>query len=426
MKTFTILFYFSFSLLFAQENTRILLTNGFLHVGNGEIITNAAIGINSGKIIFIKNSLTYSIKNNEWDTIIDLKSQHVYPGLVAPNSTLGLTEIDVVRSTKDFDEVGDLNPHVRSLTAFNTDSKIIPTIRTNGVLISQATPRGGRISGTSSIFHLAGWNWEDAAIKEDDGIHLNWPNSIEISTSDSTITGKKRNEKYDENKREIYLFFEAAKIYSENPEKHILDLRFHSMKELFNGTKRLYIHANDIQQLLDLIDFSKELGIKFPVIVGGYDSYLITDRLRDAKIPVMLTRLHRLPKHEDDPVDLPYLLPYLLYKGEVKFCLQNEGNMEAMNARNLPFLAGTSVAHGLPIEEALKSVSLNSCEIMGIEKQYGSIEVGKNATLFVSVGNALDMKTNDVTFIMVNGEMIETTNSQTELYSKYKKKYKLN
>jgi hypothetical protein len=406
----------------AQEKARILLTNGYLHVGNGEIITNACIGINMGKITFIKNSLAYTVRKYEWDTIIDLEGQYIYPGFVVPNSTLGLTEIDAVRATNDYNEVGDLNPHIRSLIAFNVESKVISTVRTNGVLISQATPRGGRISGSSSIMHLAGWNWEDAVIKEDDGIHLNWPNSLQGGNSWGEKTELKRNEKYEESKRKIELFFQEAKTYAEHPEKHEKDARFNAMMDIFNGTKRVYFHANDIQQLLDIIDFTKEFELKFPVIIGGYDAYLITDRMKDSKIPIMLPRLHSLPRNEEDPVDLPYMLPNLLFKGGIKFCLQNEGDMEAMNARNLPFLAGTAMAYGLPIEEAIKSISLNACEIIGIDKEYGSVEVGKRATLFVSKGNALDMRTNNVTTILVNGVFYPVTNTQTELYVKYKKK----
>lgn len=409
----------------AQGPKRILLTNGILHVGNGEIMNSAAIGIEAGKIKFVKNALATTIVKTEWDTIIDLQNQHVYPGFIAPNSTLGLTEIDAVRATNDFNEVGEYNPHVRSLIAFNVESKVISTVRTNGVLMAQATPRGGVISGASSVMHLGGWNWEDAAVSADDGIHINWPSSVQGDGWRSKPEDMKRNEKYEDNKRLLSQFFETAKLYANNPSKYEMDLRYAAMKDLFLGTKRLYIHANDVQQLLDIIEFAKVLEIKFPVIVGGYDAYLITERLRDSKIPVMLPRLHSLPQNEDDAVDLPYRLPFLLYQGQVKFCLQNEGDMEAMNARNLPFLAGTAMAYGLPDEEAVKAISLNTCEIMGIDKNYGSIVTGKQATLFVSKGPALDMKTNDVTLILMDGNFVETTNMQTELYEKYKKKYGL-
>jgi imidazolonepropionase-like amidohydrolase len=124
-------------------------------------------------------------------------------------------------------------------------------------------------------------------------------------------------------------------------------------------------------------------------------------------------------------VDLPYKLPYLLQKAGVLFCLQNEGGMEAMGTRNLPFIAGTSAAYGLTKEQAVKSISLNAAKILGIDKTCGSIEVGKDATLFVSTGDALDMMYNNVEYAFIKGKAIDLNNDQKELYEKYKKKFNL-
>lgn len=405
------------SVALRAQQPRTLLVNGFLHVGNGETIPTAAIGVVGDKIVLVKNSLTYSVKRSDWDTIIDLKGQHVYPGFIAPNSTLGLTEVDAVRATRDFDEVGMFNPHVRSMIAYNVESAVIATVKTNGVLFCQVTPRGEMISGTSSVMHLDGWNWEDAVVKADDGIHVNWPSSVQ--TYQRGKLNPQKHEKYEERKKELIEFFRLAKAYTGTGEK---DIRLEAMKEVFSGTKRVYFHANEIQQLLDIIEFKQLLGLAFPVIVGGYDSYLVLDRLKDAKIPVMLPRTHSLPELESDAIDLPYKLPSLLQQAGILFCLQNEGDMEAMNARNIPFLAGTAQAYGLTEEQAVASISLNAAKIMGMEKQIGSVEEGKKATLFVSKGNALDVLTNDVTLILVDGQFVSTRNRQTELYEKYKNK----
>lgn len=407
----------------AQTPEKILLVNGFLHVGNGETLQSALIGIEKGEITLIKNSLAYTFDQNEWDTIIQLNGKHIYPGFVAPNSTLGITEIDAVRATRDFDEVGVFNPHVRSQIAYNAESKVISTVKTNGVLLTQATPRGGVISGTSSVMALEGWNWEDATILKDDGIHLNWPESIDHGKWWKGDTKIEKSKDYEDKKREIYNFFKMAQAYSSTDKNEKKDARFESMRNCFNGNQRVYIHANEIQQLLDIIDFSNEFNLSFPVIVGGYDAYLIPRKLADAKIPVMLFRTHSLPENENDPVDLPYKIPYLLKQGGVKFCIQNEGDMEAMNARNVPFLAGTAMAYGLTEEEAVSAVSLWSCEIMGIDKNYGSIEKGKSATLFVSDGNALDMRSNNLLLGMINGKLITLNNTQKALFEKYSKKY---
>jgi imidazolonepropionase-like amidohydrolase len=401
---------------------RILLTNGFLHVGNGQTMESALVGIVDGKITIVQNSLATTINKKEWDTIINLNGQHIYPAFVAPNSTLGLTEIDAVRATRDYDDVGELNPHVRTQIAYNAESRVIETVKTNGVLITQATPRGGTISGTSSVMFLSGWNWEDATILKDDGIHLNWPSSTEGGGWWAEPAPKKRNENYEAEKTKINDFFQLAATYAKakNP---TVDLRLEAMKACFTGGKRVFFHADELQQILDIMDFVNEFNIKYPVIVGGYDAHLIGKRFKDANIPVMLTRVHSLPELDEDAVDLPFKLPFLLNQQGIKFCLQNSGDMETMNARNIPFLAGTAMAYGLTEEEALRAISLSTCEILGIDKKFGSIEVGKSATLFVSAGPALDMHTNNVSLILVDGKFQSATNFQTELYNKYKRKY---
>jgi imidazolonepropionase-like amidohydrolase len=423
MKKLLIFLIFPFAII-AQKN-KILLLNGYLHVGNGQTMETALVGIENGKITMIGNALTTKIDKKYWDTIISLDGQHIYPGFVAPNSTLGLTEIDGVRATRDFNDVGIFNPHVRSQIAYNVESKVIETVRTNGVLISQATPRGGSISGTSSVMFLNGWNWEDATLMKDDGIHVNWPSSLEGGGWWAEPAPKKRNENYEKAKQELIDFFEMARAYSaDKPAK--TDQRLEAMKIFFQkeSTVRVYFHASELQQILDVIDFANKFNLKFPVIVGGYDAHLAGKRLKDAKIPVMLQRLHSLPENEEDAVDLPFKLPFLLQKEGIKFCLQNEGDMEVMHTRNLPFLAGTAMAYGLTEEEAIRSVSLSPCEILGIDKNFGSIEVGKSATLFVSKGSALDMKSNQVTLILSNGKFVPTHNFQSTLYEKYINKYK--
>jgi imidazolonepropionase-like amidohydrolase len=394
---------------FIANAQRILLLNGTAHIGDGQVLESAAIGVVNDRISFIKNALTQTFDPAQWDTIIQLKGQHIYPALISANNTLGLTEIDAVRATRDFNDVGVWNPHVRAQIAFNVESRVIETVRTNGVLISQATPRGGYISGTSSLMNLYGWNWEDATIVANDGIHLNWPYSKET---------------YQKEKQEIYQFFEMAKAYADRRDAQPNDLRLEAMKACFKGQKRVYIHAESLQQIVDVIDFSKDFELPFPVIVGGDEAYLIGAKLKDSKIPIMLNRIHSLPKHEDDLTYQPYRLPALLKAQGILFCLQNEGDMQPMNTRNLPFQAGTTMAYGLTEEEALQTVSLNVCKIVGIDQDYGTLAAGKKATFFVSKGPALDMKTNLVTLILIDGKFCPTSNFQQELYQKYQDKYK--
>jgi len=424
MKIFISISFFTLVGFLSAQPARILLIDGFLHVGNGETIDHAFIGIKNGVITEVGNSLVNSYNKNEWDTIINLENKHIYPGFIAANSTLGLTEIDAVRATRDYNETGSLNPHVRTQIAYNVESKVISTVLTNGVLLCQATPRGGIISGTSSVMSLYGWNWEDATIYENDGIHVNWPSSLQGGGWWAEPAPKKQNENYSLQIKELYEFFELAQTYAKAEKNDVeYDQRLDAMKECYAGNKRIYFHADEIQQINDVIEFSKKFDLSFPVIMGGYEAHLLGSRMKDSKIPVMLRRIHSLPENDDDPVDQSFRLPGLLKKEGILFSIQNAGDMEAMNARNLPFQAGTAMAYGLTEEEAIEAISLSPCKIMGIDKKYGSIEKGKSATLFVSEGNALEMRTNKVTLILLNGKFAPTTNFQFDLFNKYSEKY---
>jgi len=198
------------------------------------------------------------------------------------------------------------------------------------------------------------------------------------------------------------------------------------MRGLFKGGKRLYIHADFAPEINDVIDFSREFNLKFPVLVGGYDSYLVAHRLKENHFSVILDRPHSLPRFEDDNVNAYYEIAGKLQSKGGLFCISNEGDMEVMNARNLPFLAGTAWAYGLTEEQAVMSITLNAAKIMGIDHKIGSLEKGKDATLYVSDGNAFDMLTNKGYIAMVKGRFIAMDNHQIQLYKKYKKRYGLN
>lgn len=406
-----------------QKHNTILFQHGHAHIGTGDYIDNSSIGIKDGKILFVKNALTNDVVEEDWDTIIDISGHHIYPGFIATNVTLGLTEIDNVRATRDFNEAGTLNPHVRSLIGFNMDSEIIYTTRTNGVMVTQATPRGGLISGTSSVMALDGWNWDDAVYKADDGVHVNWPKKMTTTGWWAEPGPTKKNDSYEKIKMKIWDFFKQAQSYVKIKNPVETNLRLEALRGVFKGKQRLFIHADFAPEINDIIDFSREFNFKYPVIVGGYDAHKLSDRIKENHFSVIIGKPHSLPKFEDDHVQAYYELAYNLQSKGILFCISNEGDMEAMNTRNLPFLAGTAWAYGLSEEQAVAAISLNAAKILGLDERLGSLEKGKDATLFVSKGNALDMMSNEGVIGMVKGRFIAMDNRQIQLYEKYKKKY---
>ena len=400
----------------AQKPT--LFIGAIAHIGNGEVIENSAISIKEGSFDIVADANLIRINPTAFDTIIKLYGKHIYPSFIVPNTTLGITEIDAVRASRDFNEIGGVNPNIRSLIAYNSDSKITKTIRTNGVLIAQVTPRGGLVSGQSSIMFLEGNNWEDAALKIDDGIHINWPNSYYTTGWWAEPGETKENKKYSKKIYELNRLFSKAKSYYSSSE--IIDLKMESMRGLFNGSKNLYIHANSANEIRDAIEFFENFKVNNLVIVGGEDALKVSNILVEKNIPVILNRVHRLPKSQDSAVDEPYIQAKKLQDKGILFCLSYEGDMEAMGARNIAFTAGTTIAYGLKYEKAVQSITLNTAKILGIDHLVGSIQSNKNATFFISSGDALDMRSNNVEKAYINGKEINLNNHQKELFNKYK------
>ena len=403
--------------IIGQNNS--LFIGGIAHLGNGKKISNSVISIVDGKFDIVADLSKIRIDPEAFDTIYKIYGKHVYPSFIVPNTTLGITEIGQVKATHDFDETGKVNPNIRSIIAYNPQSKIVETVITNGVLLAQVTPNGGLISGQSSVMYLNGWNWEDAVCREDDGIHLHWPSSYYNTGWWAEQGETKKNKKYKKTIKEIHKIFEKSLAYSKG--NNIMDLKMESMKGLYNGAKTLYVHANYASDISDAIDVCQLYKIKNVVLVGAEDALKVSDKIKENNISIILNRIHRLPKNEDENIYAPFLQAKQLKELGILYCLSYEGDMEAMGARNLPFTAGTTVAYGLDYESAVQSISLNAAKILGVDNKIGSIEKNKEATFFISEGDALDIRSNNVTQIFIKGKSISTDNHQKRLFEKYRK-----
>lgn len=405
----------------SKQTETITIVGATAHLGNSEIIENSLIIFENGKITQVLDATATKMQYR--GRIIEAKGKHVYPGFIAPNATLGLVEIDAVRATDDEDEIGSMLPHIRSIIAYNAESKLVESMRPNGVLMGQIVPRGGRISGTSSIVQFDAWNWEDAVIKEDDGLHINWPSSFTRGRWwAGEDPGIKPSEDYQKELLELEEFFASAKAYLEgNSEK--TNLAYNAMKNVFNGEKRVFIHVDEKKEMLDVIDFKQKQEIEHLVIVGGYEAHKAIEELKENNIPVLVQRPHDQPNSEDHDYDFPYKLAGILHNKGVLVALESSGSMERMNTRNLPFYAGTAGAYGLGKEEALKLITSNTAKILGIDDMVGTLEKGKDATLFISEGDALDMRGNILTHAFIQGREVSLETHQTELYQRYMEKY---
>ncbi len=401
------------------QSSPILLQGAIAHLGNGERIDNAIIAFEDSKITLVGDAAGTTFNAEDY-TVVDVSGKHIYPGFISPNSDIGLVEVSSVSATIDNEEQGDFTPNVRSIIAYNTDSELIPTMRFNGILMAQPTPDGGIVSGTSSIVQLDAWNWEDAAYKVDEGVHLYWPRKSFPPRWWRGETETRKNESYDSHVAEWKVMLKDAKAYSELVKPEISNLKLASLKGLFDGSLILYIHAEQAKSIMTAVQLAEDHGIKKIAIVGGNEAMLIKEFLIEKEIPIILADIHRLPDEDHEDTVYPFKLAKELSDAGILYCLAYD-NLHS--SRNLPFTAGTTVAYGVDYEQAVQSISLNAAKIFGIDDQTGSLEVGKDATLFVSEGDALDMRTNKLTHAFIQGREIQLEARQQFLYKKYADKY---
>ena len=400
----------------------LFIKNGTVHTGNGQVLTNTTIQINKGKIEKIGTDLAIPATDAK---VVDATGKHVYPGLILSNTNTGIKEIGSgVRGSNDFSEIGELNPNVRSIVAYNTDSKIINTLRSNGILFANIAPQGRLLAGSSSVVHFDAWSYEEATYQEDGAMHFYMPSLFNRPRAAGARPGaqpeidplKASMEKIEE----VKSFFREAKAYQSEKNRTATNLKFESVKGLFDKSQRFFVHCNLVKEMLVAIDFVKEFGFDV-TIVGGSESFQMASLLKQNNIAVILQQLHSLPTSEDDDVDQPFKTPAVLQQAGVLFALTDEDGQTT--GRNLMFNAGTASSYGLSKEEALQAITLNAAKILGIANRTGSIEVGKDANIIISEGDILDMKTSVVTRAFIQGRDINLDDKHKQMNERYKKKY---
>jgi len=405
------------------QKKAVVLKGGVIHTGTGSVISDGTIEFRDGKITFAGRSSDYNNKCSDCE-IIDITGKQVYPGLIFPCTSLGLVEIgnglDVATDNR---ELGELNPNVRSLVAYNTDSHVIPVIRSNGILLAQIVPVGSLLPGTSSVVQLDAWNWKDAAYKADNGIQLGWPRKYPQrrerddyypQEEDNTVVT------YDKKVELLEKIFADAEAYAALDKPVNTNLRLEALKGLFTGDKIMFITAPEPNGIMASIMFGKRHGVKKMVLTGADESaWEVKDFLKENNIPVLVNDPFSLPENDYSDIRLTFKLPGLFMKEGLltglTYSVQAYGN--------LPFAAGQTVAYGMTKEEALQLVTLNNAKILGIDDRTGSIEAGKDANLVVSSGDLLDVSTNNVELAFISGRQISLDNKHKQLYRRFSAKY---
>lgn len=408
----------------APQDHPIALVGGTIHPVSAPAIEGGVLLFDSGKIVAVGREVVLPANTEK----IDLHGQHAYPGMIDGYTHMGLMEIAMVRATNDHTETGRINPNAKAQVAVNPDSELIPVARSGGVLSVLSVPGGGLISGASAVIQLDGWTWEEMTIKPVVGVHVRWPQIAPIYTWWQEMRAQEQIQARDKALEEIRQTFEEARNYASAcracadgkgvaPD---FNARWQALIPVLEGKVPLVIDADEIQQIQSALAFAEREHIKV-ILLGGYDAPDCAELIKQLDVPVVVGGVHRLPRRRDDPYDTPFTVPARLHEQGVKFCIASADR--ASMVRNLPYHAGTAAAYGLPPEEALKAITLYAAQIFGVADRLGSLEAGKDATLFVSTGDPLETPS-QVTLAFIGGRKVDLNNRQQRLWEKYQEKYR--
>tara|TARA_B100000586_G_scaffold79048_1_gene55641 strand:+ start:26 stop:1423 length:1398 start_codon:yes stop_codon:yes gene_type:complete len=409
------------------QSEAVALRGATIHTVTNGVIENGTILFENGVI----RAIGTDVEIPTGTRVVDVSGKHIYPGLIDAYSTVGISEIGSVDVSSDVNELGDFNPNVRAEVAVNAESRHIGTTRSAGVLVTLTTPGGGLISGMSSAMSLEGWDWEEMSIESAAALNVNWPNprggrggrggrgrGFGPGPQESPPT-------YAEQVQQLKDFFAEARAYRDATtagEEVRTDSRYTAMIPALNGDIPVVVSADGAAQINDAITWAQQEGVRL-VIRGGGDAIHVADRLVANDIPVILTSTMAAPGRDYEGYDGAYRMPARLHEAGVRFAIS--GGSGALYTNRLPWEAGVAVAFGLPEEEALKAVTINAAEFMGIGDRVGSLEPGKQATLLITTGTPLDM-TSDIEQSYIQGREIDMNDIQKHFFDKYMEKVRQN
>ena len=406
----------------APQAGPVVIRGATLHPVSGAAIAAGRVRFEQGKLVAIGGDEV----SLEGAQVVDATGKHLYPGLIAANSVLGLVEIGAVRATVDAAEVGPNAANVRAEVAVNPDSELIPVTRSNGVLLALSAPQAsgsGVIAGTSALLQLEGWTWEEMTLKAPVGLHVIWPSRFLPAGFPAAVAEGLR-KAATEKRDALTRAFEQAQAYGAGPASRgaTPDLRLAAMQPFLAAGKPVFFHVDDAQGIDDALAFAAKFKLK-AVLVGGAEAWRVSDRLHAQNVPVILGGTHVLPLRRADPVDAIYANAAKLAAAGVRYAIATPGDgFDTSNLRNLPYQAASAVAYGLDKDEALKAITLYPAQILGVDDRVGSLEVGKDATLFLSDGDPMDARSS-VERAWIGGREIDLGNRQSRLYDKYRQKY---
>ena len=395
----------------------VALTNATIETVTKGAIQNGTVLIVDGKIAGVGANISIPSGTE----IIDCKGQTIYPGMIDAGTNLGLNEISAVARTTDFNEIGEVIPQMKALTAVNPNASAIPVTRVSGVTTALSIPTGGMLPGTAALINLHGYT-PDQMYAGFEGIVLTFPNTGRRGFFDRR-TDEEIKKAADKALASLNQVWEKATEY------HKLDSatkgeagyypELQALIPVIRGAQTLLVEVNASKDIQAALKWLKEKKVKKSILTGVAEGWRVADEIAKSGISVITGGVLELPTRDYDRYDKAYANPGLLKKAGVKVAIKSESGNN--NYRNLPYHAGFAVAYGMNKEDALKAITIVPAELFGVANKLGSIEVGKSATLFICNGDPFETKT-QVSHVFIEGWSMPMVSRQTELYNEFLKR----
>ena len=428
MKKIAILTIFAAALvvcLFAQDDgDTYLIKNASIIPVEGEPLQDADLLIERGKIA----AMGKGIAAPDGATIIDASGMFVYPGFIDAHTHLGLSEIPAIASTVDMREIGKENPELEVAWAINPHSVHFKTSRVNGTTAALVAPSGGTYPGMSALVKMDGWTIDEMLVKEEATSFINFPMSPRQtrssrmgpqSQSQIDVTAKLV-EKIQEYLNEVRRYLWLRKQAEENPgiTAPALNPKYEALAPVLDGTLPVIISVEKAKDIELAIQFVKEEKLK-AIFRGCIQGGKVADKIKEAGIPVIIDDLYTGPLEPEDGYDAPFRNVSELANAGVQICFSS--GYDPALGKDLIYHAARAVAFGLDRDEAIKALTINPARVFGIDDRMGSLVVGKDADLFITTGDPLDLRS-EVKHLFINGRDMDLDNWWKLLYDTWRKR----
>lgn len=389
----------------------VAIEGGRVHTMVGAPIEGGTVLIRDGRIVAVGRDLPIPAGAQR----IDARGKMVTPGLFESGTNIGLIEIEGIVETNDFtpgEEEDLIAAAFNVVDGLNPNSMVIPIVRVAGITTAVSRPQGGVIAGQGVVLDLLGRDVDAMLVRNPAAMFANLGQAARQFTKGARggTTMLLREVLAD---AQAYARNRAAYERGESRAYAVGRGDLEALQPVLAGQIPLVVDAHRASDILAALRLAEQYRLRL-IVYGGTEAWMVADELARARVPVIVKVLGNLPR-SFETLGATYENAARLRRAGVPIALTTGESFKAYTLRQE---AGNAVAYGLPYEEALRAVTLYPAQIWGLERDYGSLEVGKVANVVVWDGDPLELLT-PVEHVFIRGREVPLVSRETLLTDRY-------